>query len=243
MPRWSSAALRCTALVLAISAIELAASKGLGRFRGTLAAEASLALVIAALICRTRPRRLPGAMIGASLAVLLAMLVLHATDNALPRAWLLGVAIAAGIEELIFREMLPRRLATDAPAAAVVLAQLTFALAHLAAAWPQLAPARFLQLFVAGLCLYGVVRLTGLWAAAFLHVTLNIQALGALDAPGWYAWRVTAALTVALALVAAYRKRPDLRCIFSPRCPANPASTHSASAAPSPAGPWTSRPS
>jgi len=243
MPRSTSAALRGTALVLAISAIELVAVRSLGRFRGTLAAEASLALVLAALICRTLPRRIPSAMLGASLAIVLASVAAQPTDDALPHAWLLGVAIAASIEELIFREMLPRRLATDAPAVAVVLAQLSFALAHLAAAWPQLAPARFLQLFVAGLCLYGVYRLAGLWAAAFLHVTLNIQALRGLDAPDWYSWRVTAALTVALALVAAARMPTDLRCIFRSRCPANPASTRSANAAPNRVGPWTSRPS
>lgn len=254
--------LRCAALLLAIAAIELTASGTLGRFRGTLAAEALLALGFATLVCRSFTRRWPAAIAGAVLAVALATLALHSSGDALPFRWLLGIAIAAGVEEIIFREMLPARLAKDlAPAPpearcragsigvahirvdlpAVVLAQLSFAAAHLAAAWPQLAPARFAQLFVAGLLLFGARRLAGLWLPVLLHATLNVQTLASLDAIGWYSWRVTAALTAALGLLSTIRMLPTLRCIFSTRCPTIPASTPSASAARNPAAAWTSR--
>jgi membrane protease YdiL (CAAX protease family) len=258
------AVFRCTLLVAVVAAIELTASATLGRFRGTLAAEALLALGVAALVCRSLTRRWPDAIAGAALAVALAALALPTAGLSLPLAWILGIAIAAGAEEVMFRELLPARLARDlapappgAPGAArligpaqlraelvaVVLAQLSFAAAHLAAAWPQLAPARFAQLFVAGLLLYGAKRLAGLWLPVFLHATLNVQALSSLDDAGWYGWRLTAAITAALGLIAAARMLPTLRCIFSTRCPTIPASTPSANAAPNPAAEWTSRPS
>lgn len=258
MTRLQGAALRCIALLLGLSAVELLASRTLGRFRGTLSAEAMLALCIGVLVCapnQLRELRLTAiargvtgrvvhVLAGGALAFIVARIALHEPGTAPAQAWLVSIAFAAAVEELLFRDLLPDRLASDLPSPlAMVASQACFALAHLAALPAGVAASRVPELFLAGTVLIGVRSLLGLWACVFLHATLNVQALSSLGAPPWYDWSLTATLGVGLALLSALGKRRHLRVIFSPRCPANPASIPPASAMPSPADRWTSRPS
>ena len=135
-----------------------------------------------AIVGRFAAHGIVTALVIATLAAVMAA----AGDAALaPRGWWLAVvAVAALVEEAVFRVILPERIQHELNPAlppwaclpiALLLSQSTFALTHLQA--PGAGPGDVLRLVVAGGLLYAVVRVANVWAATALHASLNMSAI------------------------------------------------------------------
>lgn len=99
--------------------------------------------------------------------------------------WLLSALIVAGafVEEVVFRDRLPKRLGSALPCAwsrsssaavSVLVSQFAFAVAHASAlAWSPYAIARMATLLAIGVGLFVAARFGGLWLSIFIHASAN----------------------------------------------------------------------
>ncbi len=113
------------------------------------------------------------------------MVVAGSSFSSVPQLALLAtISAAAAVEEIVFRQLLPRQIARDlAPrtspvitnAVAVGLSQIAFAVGHFLPVSPLAWDVgRFCYLVVAGIALWVVVQGAGLWLAVSLHALTNI---------------------------------------------------------------------